>query len=75
MLLLSIICVVFESSLETISTSGVSLPPRSQIGGVVVGGMALKVCGLFAVLLEVLDSYQSANLGTLSALPSSLSLS
>ena len=75
LLLLSIVCGVAESSLETVSTCGVPLPPCSQIGGVVVGRMTLKVCGLFAVVLVVLDSYQSANSGTSSASSSSLSLS
>ena len=42
MLLLSMGCVVSGSSLETISTCGVSLPPRSRIGGIGGGGSILR---------------------------------
>ena len=75
LLVSSIICVVSDSTLETVSTCGVPLPLCSQTGGVVIGWLALMVCGLLAMVLVVVDSYRITNSGILLALSSSLSLS
>ena len=75
LLVLSIVCVVSDSSLEIVLACDMPLPPRSRTDGVVIGWMALKVCGLFVVVLVVVDSYRNTNLGTSLVLSSFLSLS